>query len=306
MCATTPISACFCSHSFKLEDASDQHARPLIMKYVDLAKSIEESDSDFLKKFPPFFVRWLEKVIKQKEMNIILNKYIHCEGVDFHRAIIKEFNITLDVEGLENLPDRRKCFFVSNHPFGVIDGLILTKTVLEKYGDLKAIGSESFQHVPNLRPYIAMVNPYGMSPRKYVAEMEKVFRSDIAITHFPAGNVSRRYHGEVLDKAWQKSFISRAIACQRDIVPFYFHGGNSNLFYGIHWLRQLFGIQLTLELALLPREMLLKQNQTVRYTIGKPIPWQTFDSSHTHVEWAQKVRAHVYKMAGKNGSKLDF
>lgn len=276
------------------------------MKHVNLAKSIKESDSDFLKSFPDFFVRWLEKIIKQKEMNDILDRHIHCEGVEFHRAIVKEFNITIDVEGLENLPEKRKCFFVSNHPFGVIDGLLLTKTVIEKYGTVKAIGNESFHFVQNLRPYIALVNPYGMSPRKYVAELEKVYQSDVAITHFPAGHVSRRYKGKVLDRDWQKSVISRAISCQRDIVPFYFHGGNSNLFYNIHLIRRMFGIKLNLELALLPREMLLKQNKTVKFTIGKPIPWQTFDSTHTHVQWAQKIREHVYKMAGKDGSEIDF
>ncbi len=276
------------------------------MKHIDLAKSIKESDSDFLKSFPDFFVRWLEKIIKQKEMNVILDKYIHCEGIEFHRAIVKEFNITIDVEGLENLPEKRKCFFVSNHPFGVIDGLLLTKTVIEKYGTVKAIGNESFHFVKNLRPYIALVNPYGMSPRKYVAELEKVYQSDVAITHFPAGHVSRRYNGQILDREWQKSFISRAISCQRDIVPFYFEGGNSNLFYNINKFRNLFGIKLNLELALLPREMLLKQNKTVKFTIGKPIPWQTFESTQTHVQWAQKIRDHVYKMAGKDGSKIDF
>jgi putative hemolysin len=276
------------------------------MKNIDLAKSIKESDSDFLKKFPDFFVRWLERVIKQQEMNDILERYKNCKGADFHRAIVKEYNLTLEVEGIENLPEKRKCFFAANHPFGVVDGLILTKTVLEKYGDLRAIGNESFQYVPNLRPYLALVNPYGMSPRKYVAELEKVYQSDVAITHFPSGSVSRRYNGKVLDQAWHKSFISRAISCQRDIVPFYFHGGNSNLFYGIHLLRRIFGIKLTIELALLPRELFLKQNKTVRFTIGKPIPWQKFDSTHTHFEWAQKVRAHVYEMAAPGGSEIYF
>lgn len=276
------------------------------MKHIDLSNSIKESNSDFLKKFPAFFVRWLENVIKQKEMNAILDRYIDCEGADFHRAIIKEFNITLDVDGLENLPEKRKCFFVSNHPFGVIDGLILTKTIIEKYGDIRAIGNHSFYFVPNLRPYLALVNPYGMSSKDYVAELEKVYQSDMAITHFPSGNVSRRHRGKVLDSAWKKSFITRAISCQRDVVPFYFHGGNSNLFYGINWLRRIFGIQLNLELALLPREMFNKQNKTVRFTIGKPIPWQRFDSSCNHVEWAQKVREHVYRMAAVGGSEIEF
>lgn len=276
------------------------------MKHIDLASSIKESDSDFLKKLPGFVVRMLEKIIKQDEINEILNKYKDCEGVEFHRNIIKEFNLTIEVEGLENLPENRKCFFLSNHPFGIVDGLVLTKTVLDKYGNFKAIGNESFKFIPNLRPYIALVNPYGMSSKSYVTELEKVYQSDVAITHFPAGIVSRRIDGKIQDFEWQKSFITRAISCQRDIVPIYFHGRNSNLFYGINLVRKTLGIKTNVELALLPRELFLKRNKTIRYKVGKPIPWQKFDHSMNHVQWAQKVRAHVYNMAAENGSKLEF
>jgi putative hemolysin len=276
------------------------------MKHIDLASSIKESDSAMLKKLPAFVVRMLEKIIKQDELNYVIEKYKDCEGGDFHRSIMKEFNISLEVEGLENLPENGKCFFLSNHPFGVVDGLILTKTVIEKYGTFKAIGNESFKFVPPLRPYIALVNPYGMSPKSYVTELEKVYQSDVAITHFPAGIVSRRISGKIQDKEWQKSFITRAISCQRDIVPFYFHGRNSNLFYGINLVRRALGIKTNIELALLPRELFLKRNKTIRLKIGKPIPWQKFDSSHTHVQWAQKVRAHVYRMSARDGSRLDF
>ena len=276
------------------------------MKHIDLASSIKESDSKFLKKFPGFIVRWLEMIIEQDELNRIIEKYKDCEGADFHRSIIKEFNLTVEVEGLENLPENRKCFFLSNHPFGIIDGLILTKTVIEKYGTFKAIGNESFRFVPNLRPYIALVNPYGMSSKIYVTELEKVYQSDVAITHFPAGEVSRRYNGKIQDRVWQKSFVTRAVSCQRNIVPFYFHGRNSNLFYGINLLRRALGIKTNIELALLPHELFNKRNKTIRLTIGKPIPWEKFDSSMTYVQWAQKVKEHVYKMAAGNGSKLNF
>jgi hypothetical protein len=279
---------------------------PLPMKHIDLATSIKESDSEFLKKFPHFIVRWLEKLIKQDELNIILEKYKDCEGADFHQSVMKEFQFSLDVEGLENLPENGRCFFLANHPFGIIDGLILTKTVIEKYGTFKAIGNESFRFVPNLRPYIALVNPYGMSSKTYVTELEKVYRSDVAITHFPAGEVSRRYNGKLQDRAWQKSFITRAVSCQRDIVPFYFHGRNSRLFIGINLVRRALGIKVNIELALLPRELFLKRNQTIKFKIGKPIPWQKFNTSKTHVQWAQHVKEHVYNMSSENGSTLEF
>ena len=274
------------------------------MKYIDVAASIKASNSNFLKKFPAFVVRWFEIIVRQDELNHILEKYKDCEGADFHRSIVKEFNLTFEIEGLENLPENGKCFFLANHPFGIIDGLSLTKTVIEKYGTFKAIGNESFNFVPNLRPYIALVNPYGLSSKLYVSELEKLYQSDSPITHFPAGIVSRRNKGKIQDSEWQKSFITRAVSCQRDIVPFYFYGKNSNLFYAVNLLRRALGIKTNLELILLPREMFLKRNKTIRFKIGKPIPWQKFDASMTHVQWAQKVREFVYAMPFQNGQSL--
>jgi putative hemolysin len=268
-------------------------------KYIDLSKSISEGSSSFLKKLPHFVVSIMEKVIRQEEMNHILWKYRDCEGADFHRNVIREFTLTVEIEGLENLPKSGHCFFLANHPFGILDGLILTKTVLEKYGNLRAIGNDAFMLIPNLRPYIAMVNVYGRTARESVEALEKIYRSDIPITHFPAGEVSRRYHGRIQDCPWQKSFITKAVSCQRDVVPFYFHGRNSLMFYGVNLLRRALGIKLNIELALLPSELFRKRNSRVKVSIGKPISWKEFDDTHLPVVWAQKVKERVYGLGGK-------
>jgi len=276
------------------------------MKYIDLAASIRKSNSGFLKKLPGFLIRWLERIVKQDEINEILDKYKDCQGVEFHNSIIKEFNLKFEVSGLENLPENRKCFFIANHPFGILDGLALTKTVLDKYGAFKAIGNEAFEYIPNLRPYIALVNAYGLSSKQYIMELEKLYQSDLPITHFPAGEVSRRYHGKIQDRPWKKSFITRAVTCQRDVVPFYFSGKNSRLFYGINRVRKALGIKLNIELMLLPREFFCKRNATIRFSIGKPISWKVFDPSHTHQQWAEKVKEHVYKLNADKRSNQEF
>lgn len=266
-------------------------------KYLNVAEAIKTSDSKILKSLPLFVVKLLEKIICQDQMNYVINKYIANIGVSFMPQVIKEFNLTLNARGIENLPDKSRCFFVANHPFGIIDGLILTFYVGQKYGDLKAIGNDAFQYVPNLRPLIAAVNVYGRSSKEYVIALEEVYCSDVAITHFPAGEVSRVYNGKVQDGPWQKSFITKAVSSKRDIVPFYFEGSNSRFFYFIFRLRRGMGMKINLELMLLPREMFKKKNKTIRLIIGKTIPWQRFDNSLTHYEWAQKVREHVYEMA---------
>lgn len=266
------------------------------IKYIDLNKIISDGDSGFLKKLPKFVIKLIEKIIQQDEMNRVLNKYSENTGIDFLPKIIEEFNLELEIEGKENLPENGKCFFASNHPFGVIDGLVLTRIVSDKYGPLKAIGNDAFVFLPQLRPLIATVNVFGQSSKEYVKALDETFKSDIPITHFPAGEVSRRYKWKVEDTEWQKSFISKSISSERDIVPFYFYGKNSHLFYFIHRLRRIFGIKLFIELILLPREMFKKRNKKIKVRIGKPISYKIFDKSLSHKDWAKKVRSMVYDL----------
>ncbi len=268
-------------------------------KYIDLCANIRAGKSNFLKKLPHFVVRFLEKIIWQDEMNDILWRFRDCKGIEFHHNVAAELNLKFEIEGLENLPENGHCFFVANHPFGILDGLTLTRIVLEKYGDLRAIGNDAFMLIPNLRPHIAQVNVYGQTARQSVEALETIYRSDLPITHFPADEVSRRYHGRIQDCDWQKSFITKAVSCQRNVVPFHFHGRNSLLFYTVNLLRRAVGLKVNLELALLPAEFFRKRNATVRVTIGKPIPWQEFDHSRAAVEWAQEVKRRVYELGGK-------
>lgn len=274
--------------------------------YIDLSKIINDGNSALLKKIPGLIVKLLAKIIRQDEMNDILTRHSNDLGKDFLVKMIQEFNLTLEIEGEDNLPENGKCFFAANHPFGIIDGLVLTHTVSQKYGTLKAIGNDSFMFIPQLRPLIAAVNVFGQSSKEYVKALEEIYNSETPITHFPSGEVSRRYNGKIQDAEWQKSFITKAISSKRDIVPFFFYGRNSRLFYATHKIRQILGIKLDLELMLLPREMLRKRNKTIKVKIGKPIPYQMLDKSMNPFEWAQKIRAHVYDLGKNKSTNINF
>jgi len=266
------------------------------LEYINLEKIARESNSEVLKNLPGFVIRMMARIIKQDELNRLLTKYADYVGIDFLEKVIEEFNLTIVVEGKENLPESGKNFYAANHPFGVFDGLVLTSTVSEKYGEFKAIANDGFLFLPQMRPLVAAVNSYGSSSKEYVNALRKIYDSDIPITHFPAGKVSRIFKGKIQDPEWQKSFIGKAVSSKRNIVPFYFYGRNSRLFYSIHRLRLLFGIKLNIELMLLPREMFRRRNATIKVKIGKPIPYQMFDKTYTMQQWAQKVRAMVYDL----------
>ena len=269
-------------------------------KYIDIEKTIRESDSELLTRIPPYAIKWIQSIVKQDEINHILNKYSDYSGKEFLDKIIKEFNVTIEVEGKENLPENDKCFFVANHPYGILDGLILTYIVSEKYGRLKAIANDAFMLIPQLHPFIAAVNVYGRSSKAYIKALDDTFAMDIPITHFPSGEVSRVYNKKIQDTVWQKSFIKKAISSDRAIVPIYISGRNSALFYTIFLFRRLFHIEVTLELMLLPREIFKKRNKTVKVIIGEQIPHQLFVETKSHQDWAQEVRSRVYNLRNIN------
>jgi putative hemolysin len=264
------------------------------MKLINIEAQIKNSNSPLLKRLPRFVVKGLARIAYQDEINRILTKFEGVVGVDFLPKVLEELNIHVEVEGLENLPKSGKCFFVANHPFGIADGLVLTHTIAAKYGDFRAIGNEVFVLIPQLRPVIAAVNVFGTNPKEYLQTLDQVFSSEIPITHFPAGKVSRIKSWKIQDDVWYKSFVPKSVSCKRDVVPFHFYGRNSILFYTVFIIRKVLGIKANLELALLPHELFNKKNKTIRVKIGQPISHQTFDKSKSHQKWADYVQSLVY------------
>ncbi len=102
-----------------------------------------------------------------------------------------------------------------------------------------------------------------------------------------------------MDQAWAKSFITKSVQYERDIIPMHFEGRNSWRFYAVDKLDPILrrrGINFPIAMALLPSEIKHAMGKTFTLKIGKPIPWQSFDSSKTPNEWAQNVRQKVYDL----------
>ena len=267
------------------------------IRYIDLDKNIAESESKLLKSLPQFLVNMLKRIINQKELNTILNKFKDDVGLDFLNKVLADFKLDLEINGRENLPENGRCFFAANHPFGILDGLILTHTVASKYGRLTAIANDAFMLIPHLKPFITEVNVYGQSSRQRIKTLNEMYASELPITHFPSGEVSRVYSGKIQDAPWQKSFIKKAIEFDRPIVPLHFSGKNSDLFYLTFKGRSALGVETNLELALLPREFFRQREAKIKVHIGEPILPSHFTKEKTHEEWAQWVCNQSYAMA---------
>ena len=126
--------------------------------------------------------------------------------------------------------------------------------------------------------------------------VEAGFNSQMHMLMFPAGLCSRKIKGEIHDIAWTKTFITKSVESQRDVVPIHFGGSNSNFFYTLANICKRLGIKFNIAMLFLVDEMYKNIHQTFRVSIGKPIPWQTFDKTKTPKEWAQYVEDKVYEL----------
>ncbi len=272
---------------------STRHSK---IREIDIDQIVRARMGSKAKFIPRFLTKWLEGLIHQDFINEYLRR--GNVGVDFCRGTIEYLQVTVHVEGVENLPaDGRWCTFVSNHPLGAIDGVTLGWIIGEHYdGKIKYLVNDLLMNLEGLAPLCVPINKVGRQARNFPAMVNQAFSGENHVIMFPAGLCSRRMDdGEIRDIPWNKGFIMKSVQHQRDVVPIHFIGQNSNRFYSVaRWCKRLHLPNLAM--LLLPDEMYRSCGKTYTVKIGKPIAWQTFDHTRTPVQWAQWVQAKIYEI----------
>ena len=264
---------------------------------IDVDKILQTKAPDKYKLIPKFVISYLKRIVHQDEINPFLEESKDKIGVDFLEATMKFLDIHIVVKGEENLPKEGLCTFASNHPLGGQDGVALGYILGKHYnGKVKYLVNDLLMNLRNLAPLFIPVNKTGSQGRHFPAMVEAGFQSDNHLIMFPAGLCSRRQNGVIKDLEWKKSFIIESVKSRRDIVPVHFEGRNSGFFYNLANISKMLGIKFNIAMLYLADEMFKNRHKTFTITIGKPIPWQTFDKSKTPVQWAQYVKEIVYKL----------
>ncbi|MDR1602216.1 MAG: 1-acyl-sn-glycerol-3-phosphate acyltransferase [Tannerella sp.] len=267
------------------------------LRRIDVKQVLHGKSPRLARMIPAFLIQYLCRLIHQDEINAILERYRHLQGVAFMQALVHEFGLTLQLHGEENLSAGGRYIFASNHPLGGLDGICLAAILGERYDSkIRYLVNDLLMFIPNLQSIFVPINKHGSQGRDATLKIEESFRSDNQILTFPAGLCSRKTKGRICDLAWKKSFIQKAAAHRRDIVPVYFEGRNSAFFYRLANIRKRLGIKMNIEMLYLPDEMFGNKNQTFRIYFGTPVPWQTFDKTMKWEEWAEWVKKKVYSL----------
>jgi 1-acyl-sn-glycerol-3-phosphate acyltransferase len=284
----------FCLIAAKIKSVEENNSNRF--KPVNVKQLFHEKNPALAKLIPGFVFSYINRILHLDFFNDFMLRNGHLKGIPFVNQAIKEFNVSEQINGLENIPESGRYIFASNHPLGGFDAFLLMKCVDKRLGNLKFLTNDILLGIPSLRPMFIPINKHGGNSREALEILNETYKSDEQILIFPAGLASRKIVGKIVDLEWKKHFIAKAVKHQRDIVPVFIGGRNSNRFYRLANIRKFLHIKWNIEMFFLPDELMKHRNSEVPVYFGKPIPYQTFDKSKTHQEWADWVKEHVYKL----------
>lgn len=268
-------------------------------KTIDIDNILKGKMGKKAKWVPRPLVSWLKRIVHQDRVNKFLWESRGKKGTEWLEECVRYLDMTLEVEGMENLPDKgdgRLYTFVSNHPLGGVDGVALGAVIGRHYdGRFRYLVNDLLMNLPGLAPVSIPINKTGKQSRDFPRMVKAGFESDNHMLMFPAGICSRRHGGVIRDVAWTKTFVAKSVEYERDVVPIHFGGRNSDFFYRLAAFSDKY-LNFNLAMLFLVDEMYKNVHKSFRVTIGKPIPWQTFDHSKTPAEWAKYVQDRVYEL----------
>lgn len=247
--------------------------------------------------------KWLITSLKYflgiEKLNKAYNENYSYKGLDFVDSAIDKLNIKYSISGdLKNtIPPVGPFIIIANHPLGGIEGLLLLKLICELRPDFKLQGNYLVQHIEAIRDFILPVNPFenfkfSHSSYEGLKGAYQHLKAGKSLGMFPAGEVSSYQLKEfkITDRQWQKSSIRFIRNAGVPVIPIYFHGYNSALFYLLGQIHPL------LRTAKLPSEIFNKGKQTIKIQIRKTIAATTISGFTSVTSLSHYLRAKTYSL----------
>ena len=165
--------------------------------------------------------------------------------------------------------------FVANHPFGVVDGIVLCDLALKARGDLRILLNSLLCQDRELAPYFLPIDievtKTAVKTNIWSKELaHEYLAQDIPVLIFPSDMVSiadKMGFCSIVDAPWT-TFAAKIIReAEATVVPIYFHGRNSRMFHIASHISE------PLRTALPVHEALRMFGQTVQLEIGAPMHW---------------------------------
>jgi len=252
----------------------------------------------------------LSKVLRIDTLNSLYSKVNDAmEDRSFTEQALKTLGVKFTVDGqpVSRIPTKGPLVAVCNHPFGVLEGLILVNILKEIRTDIKIMANFMLGMVPEMDDMIIQVDPFGKSEsaKKNIAGLKASMRwikKGGMLVVFPAGEVSSLKVGKrmVADSKWSP-MVGRIIRkTGANVLPVFFEGRNSNLFQTVGLIHP------RLRTMLIPHENLRHAaKQSIRVALGSVIPAHKLNIYANDEEVIDYLRFRTYLLR-KNKPRFKF
>lgn len=254
-------------------------------------------------KIPGFVKNFLKKRLHFKEINDCIMKADHYAGAGFFDEALNYIGITYRTRGEENIDVSKKYIFVCNHPLGGPEALIIGSVFTRIYGDgFKVPANQILYNMKPLQEFFVPVKVSASRQNRDIADrFTTMFESDSQILVFPAGLCARTFKGVITEMPWKKMFVTQARKYERDVVPVHISGHNSKWYFFLSWLSRTLKLKFNIGMLFLVDELFNQAGKEFVITFGKPVPYETFDSSRTDLQWAEEMKNTVRNLSLDNG-----
>lgn len=195
-------------------------------------------------------------------------------GENFWNVMVERYGLSLDVVGgsLDNVPRSGPLVVIANHPYGILDGLMLGHILARTRGDFRILANSVFRRAEELNRVILPVSfeETKEAQRQNIETRKECLRylaAGGAIGVFPGGTVATaaRPFGRPMDPGWRSFTAKMVTKSGAAVLPIFFEGHNSRLFQLASHLHY------TLRMALLIKEFRARVDEPVRVVIGQPL-----------------------------------
>ncbi len=269
-------------------------------KFIDVEKIISEKNPKLLKWMPGFLLRYLKRIIHEKDINDFLAESKDIKNIEFCHEVVKYLNINVEVKNIERIPNEGRICLVMNHPLGGMDAMVLVAALDGHRNDLKFIVNDILMNLKNLSDIFVGIDKKSKIRGEAHAKVTGLFKSDSTVCIFPAGLVSRKIKGKVQDLEWKKAFVTNSKNSDRTIIPIYIEGKLSRFFYRLSNIRKFFGIKANIEMLYLANELYKQKNATIKFIVGEPIEHDLIHGTNKDRATTEKIRQRVYALTNKN------
>ena len=216
-----------------------------------------------------------------------------------------ELDVRHDPAALARTPATGPLVVVANHPYGVLDGIVISWLVGQVRSDFAVLTNAALTRVPEIAPHVLPIDFAGTPEAagtnlRSRAAAHRILANGGCVVVFPAGGIAtapdRLGRRPAVDAPWQPFTAQLIQRARATVVPIRFDGQNSRLFQIASHINP------ALRLSLIFHEVRRRIGTSMTVAIGAPMPFADLPAA---AAGRQNLMAHLRSVTEALGEDLD-